>query len=370
MSTNTVLPDTFAGKHHRLARASAVSLCLSAAVLSGCSPAKPAHGSGSPGSGSPSAQQMVHVLEALLPEGRLSGQRGQGLGSGSAAPSAALVYGRDGNQAKVSVSLYRWGLPVPSLVLQCPDTAYAPFSRCTETRLPDGGRLTMDRSPEDGSEPSGVEVLTAQFTYGGGEQVVVKQTETRPGQWAADEDASLPLAGEQLSAVATSPRWKPVLSRMPKPPDTERTESSPGVAGKEIARTLAVLLPAGLRARRPAGAEGFGHVVVDDGRGESLVAANVQRWKPGDDRMAKVFEKSTTLPDGTRVRSAKEPSAHGGKGAVEWSVDILRDDGLRVVVMAVNARGYGVSASRTEPALTLRQLRRIALDRTWRDVAG
>ncbi|MFJ1666422.1 hypothetical protein ACIOK4_08615 [Streptomyces bottropensis] len=369
MSTRTALRDTFAGKRHRPALASAVSVCLSAAVLSGCSSLTPAHEIGPSGSGSPSAQQMVRVLETLLPEGRFSGQRGRGLGSGSTAPSASLVYGRDGNEAKVSVSLYRWGVPVPPLFLQCPDTAYAPFSRCTETRVPGGGKLTLDRSPAKGSEPSGVEVLTAQFTYGGGEQVVVTQTEMRPGQWPAGGDTSLPLAGGRLSAVATSPRWKPVLSRMPKPPDSERAEATEGVPGKEIARALAALLPTGLRVRQPAGSDGFGHVVVDDGRGESLVAANVQRWKPGDTRMAKVFEKSTTLPDGTRVRIAEEPSPHGGKGAVERSVDVLRDDGFRVVVMAVNARGYGLRASRADPALTLRQLRRIALDGTWRHLA-
>ncbi|MDF6042276.1 hypothetical protein LRD69_08880 [Streptomyces sp. JH14] len=81
--------------------------------------------------------------------------------------------------------------------------------------------------------------------------------------------------------------------------------------------------------------------------------------------MAKLFRKADTLPDGTRVSVSKAAADGGGKGTVEWSVDTLRPDGLRVVISALNAPAYPLAAIRKEPALDTGQLQQIALDPAW-----
>jgi hypothetical protein len=310
------------------------------------------------------AQRTMRLLESLLPKGKVSVQQGQG-GSGRSVPppSAELVFEQGGRAAKVTVALNRYSAPAPAMFLQCPDTAYHPYSRCTRTKLPGGARLVSDRSPKDDSKPSGAEVLTALVTYADGAQVSVSAA--GPDEKQAVRNISLPLTHAQVTAIATSAEWKPVLSALPVPPASPRTGTSPRMTGQQISRVIKDLLPAGLHPGQQGGSEGFGHVVVDDGHGRSLVAANVQRWKPDDSAMTKLFRKADTLPDGTRISIRKGPASHGGKGTAEWSVDTLHKDGLRVVISALNAGAYPLPASRSEPALTIRQLQQIALDTAW-----
>ncbi|MFE6554959.1 hypothetical protein ACFVHS_42260 [Streptomyces sp. NPDC057746] len=137
------------------------------------------------------------------------------------------------------------------------------------------------------------------------------------------------------------------------------------MSGPWIAQVIEQLLPDGLNVEQGGGSTGFGHVVVDDGRGQSFVAVNVQRWMPHDPQIAQVFNGASIRPDGTRVLVQRGPSSHGGRGAVEWQVDTLREDGLRIAVSTVNARAYFLPASRNKPVLDTHQLERIALDRMW-----
>ncbi len=48
-----------------------------------------------------------------------------------------------------------------------------------------------------------------------------------------------------------------------------------------------------------------------------------------------------------------------------WTADTLRPDGLRVVVSAFNTPAQHQDATRDAPALTLTQLREIALSSKW-----
>ncbi|MFF0624136.1 hypothetical protein [Streptomyces sp. NPDC004296] len=108
----------------------------------------------------------------------------------------------------------------------------------------------------------------------------------------------------------------------------------------------------------------FGYAVVDDGRGRSLVQVNVQpdmRDVAGD-----LFGSGArTLPDGTRIAVHQGPGEKGGDGVVMWTVDTMRTDGRRVVVSAFNAETQQSAATRTAPALTVEQMRKIALDPKW-----
>ncbi|MEU4093187.1 hypothetical protein [Streptomyces sp. NPDC026673] len=216
----------------------------------------------------------------------------------------------------------------------------------------------------DEKRPSGADVLSALLTGKDGRQVLVSETGVSRGKATAG-NTSLPLRLRQLSAIASSPVWDPVLTAMPAPPVHDQTAVIPRMTGRQISHVIRQLLPAGMRTAQSGGSDGFGHVTVDDGHGKSLVAVNVQRWKAGDADIAKLFAKAETLPDGTRVSIRKGPASGGGKGAVEWSVDTLRKDGLRVVISAVNARAYQLPGTRKEPALDIRQLQQIALDAAW-----
>ncbi|MFD5575122.1 hypothetical protein [Streptomyces cadmiisoli] len=176
----------------------------------------------------------------------------------------------------------------------------------------------------------------------------------------------LPLTLKQLTAVATSAKWKPVLNAVPKPPAGPSGGWQP--TGMDISRMLGQLLPANLDRAQPGGTDGFGHLVVDDGHGKSLVAVNVQRWKPDDKSMAKLFEKAETLSDGTLLSIRKKPVNQGHKGTVEWTADTYREDGIRIVVSALNASAYPLAPTRRDPALTTTELRKIALDPAWQGV--
>ncbi|WP_234389135.1 hypothetical protein [Streptomyces sp. AS58] len=336
----------------------ALSLGVGIAVLTGCDSMEDSEG--------PSAQQMALTLEGLLPEGDSSQQQGHGVQEKSGDLGAKLHFRRNGKTSTVSVALRKLG---DAKIELCPDTAYFPFSRCTVTRLPDGAKLAVNRSPEDDSHPSGPEIFTAVVTYAGGKQVMVAQTDVRSnGEGPADVKES-PLTQEQVTAIATSTVWTPIFSKMPEPP--EQPLQSPVMTGQQIARTITSLLPAGLRATDPGGSDGFGHVVADDGHGKGLVAVNVQKWDPHDEAMKEVFKQgSKTLADGTRIRIAKGPALGDGKNAVEWTVDTLRKDGFRVVIMTVNAKAYKLPAGRSEPPLTIQQLRQIALSGVWRSSAN
>ena len=111
----------------------------------------------------------------------------------------------------------------------------------------------------------------------------------------------------------------------------------------------------------------FAYVVLDDGKGRSLVQINVQ---PG---MADVADTlfgadAETLPDGTKVATRQEPGEKGGAGVVMWTVDTLRTDGLRVVISAFNSGAQHTAATREAPALTMAQLREIATSERWKSL--
>lgn len=348
-----------------MAFASALSVGLSAVLLGGCHSTHAGSQPGASASTRVSARQMVHLLETLLPHGTFSEEHGQGLADRPGPPPTAQLIFHDGDEAaSMAVTLNRSTLPVPAQFSQCPDTAYHPYSHCTRATLPGGATLVLDRSPVDEKHPSGADVLSALLTGKDGRQVLVSESGASKGKRAAGKPA-LPLGLRQLSAIASSPVWDPVLAAMPVPPARDRASAIPRMTGRQIDHVVEQLLPAGMRAAQRGGSEGFGHITVDDGHGKSLVAVNVQRWRAGDSDIAKLFTKADTLPDGTRVEVRKGPASGGGKGAVEWSVDTLREDGLRVVISAVNARAYQLPGARKEPALSIRQLEQIALDAAW-----
>lgn len=124
------------------------------------------------------------------------------------------------------------------------------------------------------------------------------------------------------------------------------------------------LLPEGLTVTEETDSGGeFASVVVDDGKGRSLVQINVQRdmRDVADD----LYREATTLPDGTLLATSKAPGEKGGAGVVWWTADTMRPDGMRVVVSAFNSAEQSSPATRPAPALTMDQLTALALSPEW-----
>lgn len=102
---------------------------------------------------------------------------------------------------------------------------------------------------------------------------------------------------------------------------------------------------------------------MGDGRGASLVQINVRHGM--DDAAGELYGNGEALPDGTRVATRQSPGGKGGSGVVTWTADTLRagPDGFRVVISACNTGDQNEAATRETPALTMDQLREIALSK-------
>ncbi|SFT31412.1 hypothetical protein [Streptomyces sp. ok210] len=301
-----------------------------------------------------SPKSMIHLLESTLPDGKISQREAV-----SGTLSASVLFEKGSQRSEIKVILNRWSVPVPIQTSDCPDVAYAPFGKCVQKETSRGAKLILDQSPEDQERPLGAQIDIARLTYPDGRQVAVAQT----GHKAKNDE--FPITPKQLSNIATSVVWDRILNKIPRRPSAD---SGKRITARKITTTIKSLLPAGIEAGREGGDVGFGHIVVDDGRGESLIGVDVQQWKAGNADLEKMFRESKRLANGVRIRVVKRPSSRGGKGATELVVDTLDKNGFRVRVTELNARSYHLPASRTDDALNQQQLRQIALDEAWKHI--
>lgn len=63
--------------------------------------------------------------------------------------------------------------------------------------------------------------------------------------------------------------------------------------------------------------------------------------------------------------AAREGREKGAEGVVMWTVDTLRPDGGRVVISAFDSGSQHESVTRAAPALTMKELRAVALAPEW-----
>lgn len=109
--------------------------------------------------------------------------------------------------------------------------------------------------------------------------------------------------------------------------------------------------------------DGLVRLVFDDGHGKSLLevtallkADSAVAGQMGCAQATSVCRPST-LADGTQVKYTRT--------GLESIVDTLHPDGRRVQVRLVNAASEGGPATRSQPALSPAELRKIALDQNW-----
>lgn len=315
-----------------------------------------------------SAQEMIKLLSERLPKGTISGETGRGTKAekGLSAPYAQVVYDDGKGPAAVSVSVSLRGA-TPA----CPDPAYVPGVDCALSRLDDGGVLMVTKGYEYPDRREDTKLWHATLATAGGYQVEVSEWNAPAEKGAGVSRTDPPLTADQLRTLVRDGVWQRVAAAIE---DTRRPGAAarpartapPDPSAAAIRKTLRRLLPEGLRVQDGQAAGnggGYARVTADDGEGASLVEVNVQNW--GDDIPKELYEKATTLPDGTRVVVTQGPAEKGGSGTVAWTVDTMRPDGLRVVVSELNAAGYRQSPTRTEPVVPIGELRELALGDAW-----
>ncbi|MFF8834359.1 hypothetical protein [Streptomyces sp. NPDC015130] len=319
------------------------------------------------GMGQIPVRDIAAVIEANTPDGEWQFDNLGGKGQ-----SALGVYDDGAGKASVSVGLYRSAGgegEAGAGQVTCPSEVHVSFDSCTSKTLAGGDRLMVIQGYEYPDRREDTKNWRAVLLTKDGFLVDASEHNAAAQKGSAVTRENPPFTPAQLKALVTSDDWRPLLAQLPKP---EKLKADPGAAlpsgepsGAEIQSTLRSLLPKGLRVTDKDGNYGYGFAVVDDGQGKSLVEINVQP-KMGD--VAHQLYGSgnvTILPDGRRVKVTQQAAEKGGSGTVMWTVDTMTADGFRVVVSTLNAGGYRKAATRAEPALTVEQLKTIALSPKW-----
>lgn len=316
-------------------------------------------------------KDIAAAIQANTPAGQWQFENLDGKGQ-----SALGVYDDGGGKAAVSVGLYRAGGGAGEAgagQVECPSKVHVDFDKCTTDRLPGGDRLMVIQGYEYPDRREDTKNWRAVLLTKDGFLVDASEWNAPAQKGAAVSRENPPFTAAQMKALVTADDWRPVLDQLPELPKTDVDTGSgmPGEAsGPEIQSTVRSLLPKGLRVTDKGGDYGYGFLVVDDGKGKSLFEINVQPNMGGAAGDLFGSGEVTTLPDGRKVKVTQGTAEKGGSGVVSWGVDTMTPEGFRVVVSSMNAGGHRQDATRPEPALTVEQLKTIALSPKWQKTSA
>ncbi|THA75124.1 hypothetical protein [Streptomyces sp. A0592] len=320
------------------------------------------------GSGAVGAERMMVNLEKALAgqSGKLTPMEARGTESeGGAAVSG--VYDDGKGKAAVSVGLSRVdpeGSQADQLT-QCGDKNLQGYDDCRTERLPDGSKLLIFKGYEYPDRRVDTKCWRAVLVTPAGFLVEASEWNAPAQKDAPVSRPNPPLDSAQLKTLVTSPVWHPALNDLPAAePEPARPGAESGTALKDRSAADALeslLVPVGIPIASRGGEGSYGYAVLDDGKGPSFVQLNVTK---GESTSGFTGAGVTTQPDGTKVRITQGP-AEKGKGVIEWTVDTLRGNGLRVTVSGFNAANQNGAATRPTPAVTLEKLKAIALAPGW-----
>ncbi|MFC8346409.1 hypothetical protein [Streptomyces sp. NPDC057280] len=310
-----------------------------------------------------SGQELIDTLKERLGHGKFSEEHGAGTGD-KAGPYAALVWDDGDGASAVSVNLNRVevGGDEARQLAQCPDKLLAPYDDCKSSRLDDGSVLKIVQGYEYPDKREPTKWWYADLVTAKGQHVSVSEWNAAAEKGSPVTRTEPPLDNAGLKELATAPAWLKAIDAIPAPPSQEPTPSAPVT---DAAKTLAGLLPDGMQVvSRSKDGDGYGYVVVDDGKGKSLVEINVQP-DMGDLLSDSIFEGAEDVGDGTMLVTREDAGDKDVAGTVRWTVDTVRINGLRVVISAYNSGGPHDAPGRDTPALTKDQLKEIALSSAW-----
>ncbi|MFI5854548.1 hypothetical protein [Streptomyces parvulus] len=317
-----------------------------------------------------SGDDLLRELKARLPKGVTRQEEARGTHD-RPGPTATLVFDDSAGAAAISLGVERLrpGSDRIRDVVKCPDQNLTAYDECVTDRLADGSLLRLYRGYEYPDRRADTRFWSADLVTAEGHHVTLSEWNSPAQKGAPVSRDEPPLTTAQLREIVGADVWRQVADAIPEPrkpsaaPSAERPRAA---SGKAVADTLARLLPRKLNVvARGAQESEYAYVVVDDGRGASLVQVNVQHGMA--DVAGELYAGGETLPDGTRVATRQSPGEKGGSGVVMWTADTLRagPDGFRVVISAFNTGDQNKDATRDAPALTMDQLRKIALSEEW-----
>ncbi|MFF2194272.1 hypothetical protein [Streptomyces sp. NPDC058157] len=327
-----------------------------------------------------SGDDIGRVLASFLPKGadlKVVGIQGThdakqgGERAAVQAPTARIVVDEGTGPGLVGIGFGHGDVTARNI--GCPLQGGNPDEQCERTELPDGGVLVVSQGYERPSERQGPRMIQADMYTKEGRQVSVYTLNAAEEKSGTVTRSRTPLTAQQLKEIATSPKWDAVLAGLPA---SDAAKSAARPAGEPLAadieKVVRGLLPAGVSVAETSGQDGFLEALLHDGKGDTHFQINVQRLggRQSGGVYAELYDGAERTPDGTRVKVTEEPAEKGGKNAVEWTVDTVRADGLRVVVTVTNSTGPYQDANRSTPALTVDQLKRLALDKAWDGITG
>ncbi|MFF8610262.1 hypothetical protein ACF06X_30625 [Streptomyces sp. NPDC015346] len=313
-------------------------------------------------------KELAAVLKANTPAGDWTIDDENGTGQ-----QVSGIYDDGKGPAAVSVGLSRAGegSEAGEGQVTCPDETFTPHDDCTSEKLPNGDRLMVFQGYEYPDRRVDTKNWRAVLLTKDGFLVDASEYNAAAQKGSPVSRTNPPFSPAQLKTLVTAEGWRPLFKQLPvhkavdaKPgSDTAPPPAEPD--GAAVQATLRSLLPKGLTVVSKGGEGEFAYVVVDDGKGKSLVQINVQN-NMGDVAGDLFGTGATTLPDGRLVKVRQQAGEKGGAGVVWWTADTLTKDGFRVVVSAFNTGAQHEDASRAEPALTTEQLKEIALSDKWK----
>ncbi|MFD7630838.1 hypothetical protein ACFV7Q_33255 [Streptomyces sp. NPDC059851] len=319
------------------------------------------------GTGAVSSSQMVEVLKGLLPEGALSVEHANGTGGGGAGVSGVYDDGRGGAAIRLVLSRVDPNGSMANTTTVCTKKATRPDDDCTTEQLADGSRLLIQQGYSAQNPGIDIKEWRAALVTPQGFLVELSEKNALPMETVKASRPNPPLSPAQLRAVVISDKWHPALNDLPAAAQQPRgwTPANPNALRdlKAVEQLEKMVTKMKVPVISKGGESGSGYVVVDDGKGKSLVRLDVVKETGAPD-----FEGNVPSPnDGIRTKVTQGP-AEKSSGVVPWTVDTRYRNGLRVTVTAYNAADQSGTATRETPALTLELLQHIATDPMWREL--
>ncbi|MEU4268189.1 hypothetical protein [Streptomyces sp. NPDC026092] len=305
---------------------------------------------------------LAAVLKANTPAGTWTVEH-------SDSRSVTAVYEDGKGPAGLTVGLYRAGETEESAAGQvtCPDPLYVPHDACTSSKLPNGDRLMVLQGYEYPDRRADTKNWRAVLLTRDGFLVDASEYNAPSAKDSDVTRTDPPFSPAQMKTLVTAEGWRPLFKKLAVPegkPTPGKDTPPPSVDGADVRATLRSLMPKGLTVVSSGGQEEeFAYVVVNDGKGKSLVQINVQNHM--EDVAPRLKAAGTKLPDGRLVLVTEEPGEKGGAGVTAWTAESLTPSGFRVVISAFNTGAQHEAATRAKPALTKEQLREIALSPKW-----
>ena len=155
--------------------------------------------------------------------------------------------------------------------------------------------------------------------------------------------------------------------------------ASPGAVNQvmppsEMETTLKHLLPPHVTVTVLDAEAGYLQLIGTDSAGPSLLEINVQYRTTYYGRLSCATRtvapgatcSQRTSPDGALQVVVEGPSEYGGPGT-EWTVDLIRPDGDRVVISEFNAASESGAVTRPTPILTVAQAEAVVGSQNWQE---